>query len=69
VQESRGKDIAQRDKQKLAERKSEATSVETLSDIEKSETGSRSSGTGFDHGPSPDGALDEPDEDKGAGPM
>lgn len=52
----------------LAERKSEATSDETLSDLEETEDSS-STDTGLDPGPSPDGALDEPDEIKDAGPM
>ena len=53
----------------LEERKSEATSDETLSDLEETETNSSSNDTGFDPGPSPDGMLDEPDEIKDAGPM
>jgi hypothetical protein len=53
----------------LDERKSEATSDETLSDLEDSETDSGSSSIKSDPGPSPDGALDESDEIKDAGPM
>lgn len=53
----------------LAERKSEATSDETLSDLEETETDSSSTDPGLDPGPSPDGILDEPGELKDAGPM
>lgn len=55
--------------QALEERKSEATSDETLSDLGESETDSNSTDTGIDPGPSPDGALDETDEIKDAGPI
>ncbi|MFN2515242.1 MAG: hypothetical protein ABR556_03415 [Pyrinomonadaceae bacterium] len=56
------------DKERLEERKSDATSHETLSDLE--ETGdSSSTDNGLDPGPSPDGMLDESDEIKDAGPM
>jgi hypothetical protein len=51
------------------DRLSEATSNKTLSDLEETETDSTSTGTGLDPGPSPDGALDESDEIKDAGPM
>jgi hypothetical protein len=55
---------------KLEERKSEATSDKTLSELEETETVSSSTDTdGFDPGPSPDGALDERDEIKDAGPI
>ena len=54
---------------KLEERKSEATSDKTLSDLEQTETDSSSTDTGLDPGPSPDGMLDEPDEIKDAGPI
>lgn len=53
----------------LEQRKSDATSDETLSQIEETEKGSSSSDTGLDPGPSPDGRLDESDELKDAGPM
>ncbi len=56
-------------KEPLDERKSEATSDETLSDLEETETDSNSPDTGLDPGPSPDGMLDEPDEIKDAEPM
>jgi hypothetical protein len=55
--------------QRLAERKSEATSDETLSDVEENEKSTSSSDTNSDGGPSPDGSLDETDELKDAGPM
>ena len=53
----------------LDERKSEATSDETLSDIEETEQDSSLENPRDDIGPSPDGLLDEPDEIKDAGPM
>ena len=56
-------------KERLDERKSEATSRETLSDIEETEGDSVSDTPSHDPGPSPDGLLDEPDEIKDAGPM
>jgi hypothetical protein len=57
--------------EELNKRKSDATSDETLSDLEKTETDSDSSSTdtGLDPGPAPDGAFDESDERKDAGPM
>ena len=53
----------------LDERKSEATSDKTLSDLEETETDSSSTDPGLDPGPSPDGMLDQPDEIKDAGPI
>ncbi len=53
----------------LKDRLSEATSDETLSDLEETESESGSTQSGLDPGPSPDGLLDEPDELKDAGPM
>jgi len=53
---------------KVDARKSEATSEKTLSDIEETESDLDST-LELDPGPSPDGALDEPDELKDAGPM
>lgn len=50
-------------------RESEATTDKTLSDIEQTEKNSGSGSTQTDSGPSPDGALDESDETKDAGPM
>jgi hypothetical protein len=55
--------------EKLAERREEATSDETLSDLEETETDAGPSDTQLGPGPSPDGLLDEPDEIKDAGPM
>jgi hypothetical protein len=64
---------AEREKDKsekeLDERKSEATSNKTLSDIEETEQDSTLENPREDPGPSPDGLLDEPDEIKDAGPM
>ncbi|MEP6819003.1 MAG: hypothetical protein ABJA18_05675 [bacterium] len=48
--------------------RSDATSKETLGDLEKNEV-SDSESPASDPGPSPDGALDEPDEIKDAGPI
>jgi hypothetical protein len=56
-------------KVRLDERKSDATSDETLSDIEETEQDSNLENPKEDLGPSPDGLLDEPDEIKDAGPM
>jgi hypothetical protein len=53
----------------LDERKSEATSSETLTDLQETESESGSTNSKRDPGPSPDGLLDEPDEIKDAGPM
>jgi hypothetical protein len=58
-----------KDARELQERKSEATSEETLSDIEESEQEAGSGSSKRDPGPSPDGALDESEEIKDAGPM
>jgi len=69
MQDSKGTDPAKEEERKLVERKSEATSDKTLSDLEETETDSSSTDTGLDPGPSPDGLLDEPDEIKDAGPM
>ena len=52
----------------LEQRKSEATTDETVEDVE-SEDDAASSDANRDPGPSPDGRLDEPDEVKDAGPM
>ena len=60
-------------KEDLDERKSEATSPETLSDIE--ETESESASTNLDNGPGPspdgslDGLIDESNEIKDTGPI
>ena len=69
MQDSKGRDPAQEKEKKLAERKSEATSDETLNDLQETEKDSNSTDTGLDPGPSPDGMLDEPDEIKDAGPI
>lgn len=53
----------------LNERQSEATSDETLSDIEETQKDSSLENPREDPGPSPDGILDEPSEIKDAGPM
>jgi hypothetical protein len=69
MQDSKGRDPAQEKEKKLAERKSEATSDKTLSDLQGTEKDSSSADTGLNPGPSPDGMLDEPDEIKDAGPI
>lgn len=51
----------------LEQRRSDATSDETLSDAE--ETGKNKTSSDDAPGPSPDGRLDEPDELKDADPM
>jgi hypothetical protein len=51
------------------ERQSEATSDETVSDLEETKESSSSASANSDPGPSPDGALDEGDEINDAGPM
>jgi hypothetical protein len=56
-------------KELLRERKSEATSKETLSDLEKTEKDLGSLDDESSPGPSPDGQLDETDELKDAGPI
>lgn len=53
----------------VAERRAEGTSDETLSDLEENEADVESGSTRSDAGPAPDGALDESDESKDAGPM
>lgn len=52
----------------LEQRKSDATSDETVSDVENTADDAGSSDSN-DSGPSPDGRLDEADELKDAGPM
>ncbi len=54
---------------KLEERRSDATSDETVSDLQESEKARSTPGDKSEPGPSPDGRLDEPDELKDAGPM
>jgi hypothetical protein len=58
-----------KDKESLGQRKSEATSDETLSDLQQTENVPGPGSSKHDPGPSPDGLLDEPDENKDAGPM
>ena len=53
----------------LEQRKSDATSDETVDDVEKTEKDAGSSDSNRGPGPSPDGRLDEADELKDAGPM
>ena len=60
---------SKRDEDQVADRKSEATSDETLSDVEETENDASTTNSGSDPGPSPDGRLDEADELKDAGPM
>lgn len=51
------------------ERESDATSEETLSDLEGNEAEVETDNSHSSLGPSPDGAFDENDEIKDAGPM
>lgn len=69
MEDSKGSTLSQEDQNKVTERKSEATSDETLSDIEKTQSELDSTTAKLDPGPSPDGLLDEPDEINDAGPM
>jgi hypothetical protein len=69
MQDSKGRNVAHEEDKKLAERKSEATTDETLSDLEEAESDSVSVSTRQDPGPSPDGAFDEKKETDDAGPM
>jgi hypothetical protein len=69
MQDSNERDSVQEKEKELAERRSEATSDETLSDLEEVEEAPVPSDSGLDPGPSPDGLLDEPGEIKDAGPM
>jgi hypothetical protein len=55
--------------QDAREADSEATSKETLSDIEENEADPGANSAQSDRRPSPDGALDESAEIKDAGPM
>ena len=59
----------EKDSKRAAGADSDATSKETLSDLEENKENVGSSGSESDSGPSPDGALDESDETKDAGPM
>ena len=69
MQDSKGRNAAHEEDKKLAERKSDAISDETLSDIEDTEKDLVSVSTSQDPGPSPDGAIDEKRETDDAGPM
>jgi hypothetical protein len=72
MQESkRRKDNTNEGEQDVPKQKpdSEATSKETLSDVQENEKSSGSTADKHDSGPSPDGAFDESDEIKDAGPM
>jgi hypothetical protein len=53
----------------IKKREEEATSKETLEDIEESEVTTDKGRTRDKDGPSPDGVLDEPEERDDAGPM
>lgn len=66
-----GEESAQKDARDelLDERKSDATSDETVSDLRQSEKDSSSVSSRRGEGPSPDGAVDESDELKDADPI
>jgi hypothetical protein len=53
----------------IKKREDEATSKETLEDIEESEATADTGNADDADGPSPDGALDQPDELHDADPM
>ena len=55
--------------EELDVRKSEATTDETVSDLQETEKDSGSTSSDPDPGPSPDGALDDSDKIRGADPM
>jgi hypothetical protein len=55
--------------ERVAGRDSEATSDDTLSDIEENEADVASDSSSSAPEPSPDGALEEPDDPKDTGPM
>jgi hypothetical protein len=55
-------------KKPVADRDDDATSKETVKDLEETTTEDHS-GTEQDSGPSPDGSLDESDEIESADPM
>ena len=67
MQESTGRESST--KQDDSKKDSEATSKETLSDLEENKKSVGSGSSKPDAGPSPDGALDESDEFKDAGPI
>jgi hypothetical protein len=67
MQESTGR--ANKTERDAAGADSEATSKETLSDVEKNKKDTGSSPSHIDPGPAPDGAVDESQENKDAGPM
>ena len=69
MRDTKGDTAARRDEEALRERHSEATSDETLSDVEESEEVTSGDSIQGEPGPSPDGRLDETDELKDAGPM
>jgi hypothetical protein len=72
MQESTGRESSKKEsepEQNAAGEDSEATSKETLNDLEETEEDSGSSSSATDPGPSPDGAFDEGNELKDAGPM
>ena len=63
MQESNGRESSNEPKD------SDATSKETVSDLEESEKDEGTGGSADDPGPSPDGAFDEGNESDAAGPM
>jgi hypothetical protein len=71
MQESTGRESKKENdiEQDPAAADSEATSKETLRDLEENEGNGGSSSSELDPGPSPDGGFDESDEIKDAGPM
>ena len=72
MEESRGSKTSEQNKdseQGTTAKEPEATSAETVSDLEENESSVGSATSNPDPGPSPDGAVDESDEIKDAGPM
>jgi hypothetical protein len=72
MQESSGRESSKKENDSEQDGRgadSEATSNKTLSDLEETEEDVGSSSSKLDPGPSPDGALDQRNEIKDAGPM
>ena len=70
MQESKGRESStENNSESDATTADDATSKETVSDIEENEPDVEPESSRSDRGPAPDGALDESEESKGAGPM
>ena len=67
--EKAGTGLGQSAKDELTERENEATSKETLKDLEHKEKSSGAADEAHEKPPSPDGSLDERDELKDVDPI